>query len=95
MLILTSSSELCASERFRFSTINVELERFEFDDGASVSSDEVQPRFDRRDAQDAAVADAADAAPDAPVLVVLVAAAAAAATADGPLITSSSSSELC
>lgn len=53
-----------------------------------MSSDEVHPRFDRRDAQDAAVADAP---PDAPVLLVLV----AAATADGPLITSSSSSELC
>lgn len=98
--LLTSSSELWASERFRFSTISVELERFEFDDvatrsscGASVSNDEVHPRFDRRDAHDTADADAA-------VLVVVVvavcaAAAAAAATADGPLITSSSSSELC
>lgn len=58
-----------------------------------MSNDEVHPRFDRRDAHDAADADAA-------VLVVVVvavcaAAAAAAATADGPLITSSSSSELC
>lgn len=97
----TSSSELWASERFRFSTISVELERFELDDvvarssyGASVSRDELQPRFDSRDALD-------DDAPGPPPAIVAVSAAAAAAaasaaaTADGPLITSSSSSELC
>lgn len=97
--LLTSSSELWASERLRFSTISVELERFELDDvvarssyGASVSRDELQPRFDRRDALDD------DAAVPLAVFVACAAAAAAAsaaATADGPLITSSSSSELC
>ena len=80
---LTSSSELCANERLRFST-NVELDLFKAATSpcnSSGSSDD-DPRSDIRD--------------DVPRTVnTLLAAASAAATDEGPFITSSSSSELC